>query len=416
MSLQDMFALLHSNTQISGNDLCSVAKRALDLGENFLAYDLVARAPRSKSAHSLERTRIQALALARSGSLSQAAELMRQLPDVDNTEIVGLKSRIYKDMAVACSNSRKRRELFRLSAETNLAIFKKKPQSYNGINAATCFYMSGDTATARKLVSESILPICLAEPDDDWRPATLGECSILVGDMKSAILHYSEWIERAGKQGKLGSLSSTLRQLHILASVKRSRADRVLAALKLPAVGVFSGHVIDEDGRSVARFPTSAIPIVRARIRKALTEFGIRVAYSSCACGSDIIFIEELVRLGGECRVVPPFPLDVTIRRCVNLAPGNWERRLKKILKSPNVRLQEPECDETGEQSDDVAYDFTNRRILGMAVLKAKNLYLPVQGICVWDKEDSGLAGNTASAVALWKSNRIPTTVISPKE
>ena len=416
MSLQDMFRFLHCETSATGTMFYTLAKRALDFGENFLAYDLAERIHSKRPAALLEKTRIQALALARSGSLTRAAELVRTLPDVDDTEIVGLKGRIYKDMAVACANPRKRRELFRLSADTNLGIFRKKPQYYNGINAATCFYMAGDVATARNLVSKSVLPMCRAEPDDLWRSATLGECSILLGDDKSALTYYKQSVDRAGREGMLGSLSSILRQLHILASVKRSHAGRILSALELPAVAVFSGHVIDEDGRADERFPASAIPTVSAHIRQTLTDGGIRVAYSSCACGSDIIFIEELVRLGGECHIVPPFPIETTIHKCVNIAPGDWERRLKKALKSPHVHLHDPECDETGERSDDAAYGFANRRILGMALLKAKASYLPVRGICVWDREDSGLTGNTASAVALWKANRIPTTIISPKE
>lgn len=415
-SVRDMFALLHRGSAVGNARLCALANRALDMGENFLAYDLADRARPRQPALALEKTRIQALALARSGSLTRASELVRALPAVDDTEIVGLKGRIYKDMAVACTNPRKRRELFRLSAETNLAIFRKLPHSYNGINAATCFFLSGDVTTAHKLVLENVLPMCLAEPDDLWRSATLGECSVLLGDTKSALAHYARSVDRAGRDGLFGSLSTMLRQLHILSSARRSHADRVLARLKLPAVAVFSGHVVDEEGRTVERFPTSAEPRVRTRIRRAIADVGVRLAYSSCACGSDIIFIEELTRAGGECHVVPPFPIDETVRKCVNIAPGCWERRLKKVLTSPHVQLHDPECDETGEPSDDAAYDFTNRRMLGLALLKAKVTYLPVRGICVWNRKDSGLRGNTASAVAIWKANRIQTTVISPKE
>lgn len=86
-----------------------------------------------------------------------------------------------------------------------------------------------------------------------------------------------------------------------------------------------------------------------------------------------------------------------------------------KILLHENVVLLDAECDEIGEDSDAVVYDFANRFILGAAVMKAKNLHFPLYGVTVWNLEKSGLLGGTDSAVSLWQAKNIPVEIVSPE-
>ena len=105
-----------------------LARRALEMGENFYAYDIAENIPENSPETFLQKIHIMALALARSGSLERASELLEKLPDSDSTEIVGLKSRILKDMAVNTTDPEKKRQLFHQSAELSLAIFERKKQ------------------------------------------------------------------------------------------------------------------------------------------------------------------------------------------------------------------------------------------------------------------------------------------------
>ena len=110
-------------------DGLEAARRALEEGENFRAYDLAERA----AGESPEKLRVMALALARSGALDRARELAERLSDGEDSEIMGLKSRLYKDLALASRNPAERREWFAKAADTSEQVFRSQRRYYNGI-------------------------------------------------------------------------------------------------------------------------------------------------------------------------------------------------------------------------------------------------------------------------------------------
>lgn len=393
----------------------SAAKSALSEGENFRAYDIAEKIRDDGESPLPEKIRIMALALARSGSLKRAQELAARLPNSDDSEIAGLKSRLFKDMAIAATSLDERRNLFAKAAQQSEEIFLRKGIWYNGINAASCLFMAGDRAKSRHMVRDEILPRCLAEKNKDfWLDATLGECHLLLGDYKTAAEFYAKAVMSATEAGHFGSLSSTLRQLRMLVSEIGVKAKRVWNNLSLPSIAVFSGHMIDHPDRPTPRFPISAEENVRSTLREIIDKQKIKITFASCACGGDILFLEEVLSAGGECIVVPPLPLKTTIRNSVAFAPGDWETRLKTIRNNPKTRFLTPECDETGE-NDAIVYDFANRYLLGLATLKARELGFPLFGVCVWDGKESGLVGGTESAVRLWREQKLPIEIVTPE-
>ena len=113
---------------------------------------------------------------------------------------------------------------------------------------------------------------------------------------------------------------------------------------------------------------------------------------------------------------MPPIPLEQTIKNSVDIIPGaDWKARLENILQHKNTVLLDAECDEIGEESDSVVYDFANRFLLGAAVMKARDLHFPLYGISVWNLEKSGLPGGTDSAISLWKGKKIPIEIVTPE-
>jgi len=395
-----------------------LAKCALDMGENFYAYDIAEKIPEEKNTPNLPKIHIMALALARSGSLMRAAELLDRLPETDDSEIVGLKSRIVKDMAINTVNPDSKRELFQKAADLSLDVFRKKKQYYNGINAASCLFMANQKTTAQRLIKESILPICEKESVHDlWWEATMGECFLLLENFDISALHYKKAIDLAVNNGLLGSIASTLKQLYMLTEKFRSTdVEKIEKLLNLPGVAVFSGHMIDRPDRKTPRFPAYTEDQVRMELAAIIQKQNIHIAYVSCACGGDIIFIEEMLKNGGECFILPPLPLEQTIKNSVDIIPGaDWKARLENILQHKNTVLLDAECDEIGEESDSVVYDFANRFLLGAAVMKARDLHFPLYGISVWNLEKSGLPGGTDSAISLWKGKKIPIEIVTPE-
>ena len=182
------------------------------------------------------------------------------------------------------------------------------------------------------------------------------------------------------------------------------------------AVAVFSGHMIDRPDRKIPRFPAYAEEQVRGELAAIIQKHRIQIACVSCACGGDIIFMEEVLKSGGECFVLPPFPLSETIKNSVDIIPGsNWKERLENILRHENVILSESECDKIDEVPDSAVYDSVNRFLLEAADMIAQNLQLPLYGVTVWNLEKSGLPGGTDSAVALWKAKNIPVEIVTPE-
>ncbi|MBQ7402968.1 MAG: hypothetical protein IJW05_05970 [Lentisphaeria bacterium] len=410
---------LFQNREIRREEIYPVlAKKALDIGENFYAYDIAEKIVPQNETVLLQRLHIMALALARSGAPERASEILQQLPELENSEIVGLKSRILKDVAASTNDAKLRKALFRQAAELSLEIFQKQKQYYNGINSASCFFMAGEKERAKTLVLEQVLPSCREESVHDlWWIATMGECHLLTGELSIAGEYYKQAAELAVAEGKLGSFSSTLKQFYMLAELFDPEAVRkIVAQMKLPNIAVFSGHMIDSPERMIPRFPADAEEQVREKLAEIVRKYNIRIAYVSCACGGDILFIEEVLKNGGECFILPPVSLESTIRNSVDIIPGaDWRGRLEKILQNDNVVLLESECEELGVEDDVIIYDFSNRFLFGAAILRAEMLHFPLCGVSVWNGEKSGMTGGTDSAIALWKAKGIPVEIVTPE-
>lgn len=390
-----------------------LAKRALALGENFFAYDMAEQIPENEDGKpDIAKIHIMAVALARSGSWHKADELISMLPQIHDSEIIGLKSRIFKDLAMASSGS-EAVTLFEKAGMLSLQIFNSQKKYYNGINAASCLFMAGQTDTARKLVQQEIIPICNKEYDGSmWLEATLGECELLLGHFNKAVQHYANAVNLAGLD--FGNLGSTIRQLNMLINRIGGDANNIIAQLGLPSIAVFSGHMIDRPGRKIPRFPPSAIPQVTRELADIINKHKILVSYSSCACGGDIIFMEEVLNAGGKCYIVPPQNMKDTIASSVDVIPdSDWSRRLQDIIQNPNAVLLEPEC-EIIPQGDNVSYQFCNEYMLGLALLKAKSTSFNLLGVTVWNGEKSNLNGGTDSAVELWNNHNLQLAIVKP--
>lgn len=418
MTIGEIQELFRQRQQWPEDLYLPLARRALDAGENFYAYDIAEKIVPPNELESWKKNHIMALALARSGSPERAAELLRNLPDSENTEIAGLKSRILKDMAINTADAEKSRELFFQAADLSLKIFEAKQQYYNGINAASCLFMADRKAQAQALVKNQVIPLCKKEKISDlWLTATLGECYLLLEDYAMAGKYYEQTVQTALSQGKMGNLASTLKQLYMLSGkIPAEKIQYVISRMHLPQVAIFSGHMIDRPDRKTPRFPPYAEEQVRRDLAGIIRSQNIRIAFVSCACGGDILFIEEILKNGGECFILPPLPLDKTIKNSVDIIPGaDWKQRLEKIMENEDCVMLEPESDEIGVEDDAMVYDFTNRVLLGLAINWAQRSFFPLCGIAVWNREKSGLIGGTDSAVALWMDKKIPVKIVAPE-
>jgi hypothetical protein len=76
--------------------------------------------------------------------------------------------------------------------------------------------------------------------------------------------------------------------------------------LIVPRIAAFAGHMVDAPGR-VIPLPSGKVEAVRREIAERLNLLNVRYGFSSAARGSDILFIEELTKIGALSMMFLPF-------------------------------------------------------------------------------------------------------------
>ena len=189
---------------------------------------------------------------------------------------------------------------------------------------------------------------------------------------------------------------------------EQGKAQTLLdSCFKVTSVVVFVGHRIDRPNRLTKRFPPEKEGDVRAKIAKALDEMNAGIAYSSAACGSDIIFLEEMQKRGAELNIVLPFDIDHFCEDVVDIeASGNWKARFDKLIKkAAQVKV-------LGHYRPMPTYDIVNLYVYGSALLRADMLNTEIKPMAVWDGRIQSESWGTATTVNHWKKQGQPFTHI----
>ena len=381
----------------------SLAEKILAQGEPLLAYDIVSEA-RSKWPQDVRFRQLQGLALARSGATERANAALEKLRQEGQTdeETLGMLARTYKDLAVQAMSAEQRQNCLRRAAEIYTQAYQNTHGNWSGINAATMSLLVGQTEHAVQLakqVQRQCLETLSDEADQYWLLAALGEAALILRDWAEA----EKWYERAARQSvrRFGDLASTRRNARLIFHHWDADATRVENCLRVPPVVVFSGHMIDSPDRAAPRFPPSLERAVAKalsdKIRKLKPGFG----FASAACGSDILFLEEMLDTGAEISVVLPYNKNAFIRDSVDFLPNsNWRERFERVLKRASHLITA-----SGErlEAGSVSLEFGNALLLGLATLHADRLEAEIASLAVWDRMSGDGPGGTASAVENWQ-------------
>jgi len=172
----------------------------------------------------------------------------------------------------------------------------------------------------------------------------------------------------------------------------------------------YCGHMVDAAGRAAPRFPCEKVGAVRKAIRERLTQHGTLHGFGSAACGTDLLFLEELTKLERTATVVLPFPeADFA---SLSIGP-DWADRWTKVRNAKNVELLpplQPACPPAADLPR--AFGTANREILRRAIEYAERLDEQPVVIAVWDGRPGDGAGGTAETVALWRDEGYEVEVI----
>ncbi len=396
-----------------------LGQHIMGLGEPLLAYDIVAEGLKLWPQDTRLR-QLMALALLRSGAVQQALDLLQKLLDEGNRdeETLGLLARAHKDFANRATDPRDKTRQWELAYETYASAYERTRGYWSGINAATIARYLNHQDQAVTLANR-VTEQCLQElsrvtgnPGElYWLQATLGEAALIRGEFSDAIKWYTQAGRGAGR--RYGDLASTRRNARLLFAVMDLdpvQRQRIEACFQIPRVVVFAGHMIDQPGRPKPRFPNYLAPQVYQKIADALARLDARIGVASAACGSDILFLEAMLKREGEINVILPHLKEEFIKSSVSVVPGtDWGPRFEAVLEQATQVIIASENRASGNA---MVYEYANLLLDGLAILRAKMLDTELIPLVVWDGGAGDGPGGTSSLIQHWRSHGLEPEII----
>jgi class 3 adenylate cyclase/tetratricopeptide (TPR) repeat protein len=388
-------------------------KKLIGAGHPIRAYDLVREGLRihEDDAH---LKYLGALALARGGNVDQAGFYNQKVlatPELDagiEAEARSLAGRLYKMQFMRTRDATRRVELAQQSRDCYREAYEKSGQYFPLINWATMSLLGDDPVTAYEKaakVLEGLGPGTgrAAKQRDYWHFATLGEAHLILGDLPSAVAAYTQAVSYAGDNvGDIGAMRLNARLL-----AQRKGLKREEISLNLGCVVAFSGHMIDHPtqwrGRP-PRFPADPTleRMVGEAIGREIDRLNATIGYCSAACGSDILFAEQMLARGAELHVVLPFDNSDFYRTSVDYNEDTmraWQRRCDNVLvKAKEIHYATREL----YRDDDVLFEFGTVITQGLAIIRADERGVDPYALVVLDTESSGRRGGTSSFAEKW--------------
>ena len=390
--------------------------RVLKLGEPLLAYDILSEGLKSWP-NDVRSQQLLALALVRSGATLRANALLMRLREEGNfdEETLGILGRTHKDLWAQASDPRERKKQLRLAHKFYAEAHKLNGGYYAGINAATLELQLGEPEKAAARARE-VKRACLKElkrlpandPNRYWPLATLGEAALILRRWSEAEERYAEAAELG--RGLFVELSSTRRNARlILDHLGRDRTS-IDQCFRIPRVAVFTGHMIDAGDRPTPRFPPELEPAVRDEIRKHLKRRDVEIGFASAASGSDILFLESLIQMGGSAHIVLPYDQEQFIKDSVEGTPGDgWRERFESVLSQATEVIT---ASDQKLQEDSTSYQYANLLLTGLASIKAHQLETEMVQQAVWDRKEGDGPDGTAGVIKHWKAMGLEVEVI----
>jgi hypothetical protein len=144
------------------------------------------------------------------------------------------------------------------------------------------------------------------------------------------------------------------------------------------------------------------VETVRKSVAEQLQRLNIKYGFSSAARGSDILFVEELLKCGGHARVFLPFPKDDFARTSVGYG---WDDTYYRLLSDPLVQVTVLSKKVPLERDQAAAYDSCNAEIQKAAIACAQRVNSKPILLTVWNGNPGDGQGGTTDAVRTWRQH-----------
>jgi tetratricopeptide (TPR) repeat protein len=371
-----------------------------------------------KPGHSLDCTR------------SHYRDVLKNFPN--DTETWALLGRVDKDAWIAAwahpdkTPDQMKEEaayedaLLRAAIDSYAGAYRRNPAHYySGINAVTLMYLhrylTNDARYDKEMAAMAGAVRFAAEIEADpnqifWAKATLGDLEVLVGTPETTKAAYKEALAKNDKDWF--ALDSSRGQLLLLKNLSFKPDtveaglevfDRALQKLTKPEdkwqpqqVFLFSGHMIDVEGGTPARFPKGKESAAAQKIAEALERLRAGpedLALTQGACGGDLLFAEACQQRGVRVQWLQPFDESEFIQKSVVCRGEAWrDRYLAAKAKLPTTIRSAPTQLGNSPQGVD-PYERCNLWLLYTALSYGIS---KVQFICLWNGGGGDGPGGTA--------------------
>ncbi|MDH5367656.1 MAG: TRAFs-binding domain-containing protein [Cyclobacteriaceae bacterium] len=279
----------------------------------------------------------------------------------NKSESAGIMGSIYKSMFISSEDPK----FGKLSANTYLESYNLIQDYYTGINAATMSKITGGYKIAKE-IAQQLVDMLLPIARNNWQEASLAEAYLLLKDVDKATEHYIRTREML--KNNWGDVASIKRQLWLINHYTHV-PKVIIEFFKPPTIAAFIGHMLDAPDRIKPRFTPSMEKDVRAAIRSSILSLEIQVGYCSLACGSDILFVEEMLSLNREVEIFLPFHIDDFIQTSVAFAGDHWVERFEEVVKKSSqihYLYNKP------YSGDNYQFHLLSELLSGAAILRAK--------------------------------------------
>jgi len=343
---------------------------------------------------SLRVQQLYALALSKSGGSEAALAYLEPIhqSNPNDPETAGILGGIYK-------------ELFKKNQQTSFALkardiylknFQATNNYYTGINAAAMSAMMMQ-ASKSKEIARQVAQSIPANSTDFWETVTRAEAYLLTKEKLLAIEQYAK--ARRAVESDWGKIASVHNQLWLLNHYVQV-PNEIFKLFAAPRVAAFSGHMIDQPDRATPRFPAAIEGKVKTAIAANIQSLNVQIGFCSLACGSDIIFAETLLELGGEVNVWLPFDANDFIETSVRFAGPQWLDRFTALMKKvPHTTITRQQY----EGKNDL-FGLLSKTIFGSAVLESNRYHNEPYLLSVLAENDRQMKeGGTRDSTLHWR-------------
>lgn len=172
---------------------------------------------------------------------------------------------------------------------------------------------------------------------------------------------------------------------------------------------LFTGHMIDKNGRTESRFPPSKEPAVRDKLRACLEKLKPAqtnlLGIAGGACGGDILFHELCLDLSIPSEIHLALPVQQFKKHSVSFAGPDWDQRFDNLVNCLPVHVP-PEDEHSPEKN---VWAETNLRMLQSAITRSGSDFTLV---ALWDKKPGDGDGGTEQMVEAARKKKAAVEII----